>query len=66
MKTNNYCKVREDLIDSELLIPIGNTYYTGNKEFKYRWKPNDQFQVLYKNKWQDAESVDFNFYCKFK
>lgn len=54
------CKIRKDILDQNLSVPVGNEYYGGVEPLKYRWN-KDQFQVFYKDKWQLAESIDFEF-----
>ena len=57
----NKCKIRKDLLKSNLSVPIGNsTFINTNKSlyFKYNY---DKFLVFYNKKWQIAESLDFEF-----
>lgn len=54
------CKVRADILNQNLAVPIGNVYYGESKPLPYRWR-KDVFQVFYNNKWEFAKSVDFDF-----
>lgn len=53
--------IRKDLIKDELGVPIGNEYYFESTPLKYRWLSDTDFQVLFNNKWQSAESIDWDF-----
>lgn len=60
------CRVRSDLVLSELSVPLGNgEYFGGVTPLPYRWKnldqDDEQFQVYIKGSWQDALSIDFEF-----
>jgi hypothetical protein len=53
-------KIRTDLIEQKLSVPVGNKYYGSDKSIPYRWI-GEQFQVKLNDKWQNAESIDFDF-----
>jgi hypothetical protein len=53
------CKVRPDLIDKKIGIPVGDTFI-GKGEYEYRWM-QDQFQINVNGYWLDAYSTDFIF-----
>lgn len=58
----NFCTVREDLIEQELAVPIGDEFYCDTAPLLYRWRNNDaDFEVFYNGKWQEAYSIDFEF-----
>jgi hypothetical protein len=61
----NKCVVRPDLLKRDLSVPVGNGYYDSAEPIEYRYKnegkDNEQFQVFLNNKWQNAESIDFEF-----
>ena len=52
--------IRKDLIQLELAVPVGNFYYFSTESLLYRWV-GDLFQVLFKNKWRNSESIDWDF-----
>ena len=55
-------KVRSDLIEKGLAVPVGNEYYDGKKPLMYRWIDDDkEFQVFYKGKWVEGNSIDWVF-----
>lgn len=56
-----YCKIRKDILKKGLAVPIGDKHYSPSYELQYRWKTEDDFQVFFMGKWQDAESIDFDF-----
>ena len=57
-----HCKVRKDLLKKGLSVSIGDKFCNPTQELKYRWNEDEtEFQVLYLGKWQDAESIDFEF-----
>lgn len=66
------CEIREDLRKEKVGVPLtdseGKTiYYYGNGLREYRWLADtDGFQIKYRNKWYDAESIDwdFNYKCE--
>lgn len=56
------CVIRPDI--REYNIPVGNSYVEyldDNQVFYYRWKGEDQFQILTNNGFEDAHSIDFDF-----
>lgn len=59
-----YCKVRKDLFDKRLSVPIWNNKYSkficGLSPIKYRWL-KDSFQVYIFRQWFNAYSIDFEF-----
>jgi hypothetical protein len=56
-----YCKIRQDLLDQNLKVPIGNSYYTGSKRlYQYMWR-KDKFYIKFRGRWQEALSIDFDF-----
>jgi hypothetical protein len=66
---NNECKVRQDLIDSNLAVPIdyhGNgiseSAYLQDKKGKYEYRWNkEKFQIFIDGRWWNASSTDFEF-----
>jgi hypothetical protein len=61
-----FCIVRPDLVAKNLRVPIGDGYPLNASNEKrpilYRWLKDDEgFQVFVNEKWQDAESIDFDF-----
>lgn len=62
MGTQCLAYVRKDLIARKLSVPVGGEYFSKRKRLKYRWKNNDSiFQVFLNNRWQTAESIDWDF-----
>ncbi len=62
----NYCRIREDLIEAGLMIPLITltdcVYITTRRKRQYRWINDDEmFQIKYRGKWYYAESIDFEF-----
>jgi len=58
------CKIRADLISQNLGIPVGTGHIPKEDEknkFKFRWVNDEIFEIFYKGKWQEAESIDFDF-----
>ena len=64
-----YCTIRKDLESQHLSVTIGDdtvqSFVTGNEELEYRWIDDDTFQVKYKGKWVNANSIDFEFTREF-
>lgn len=59
-----FCTVRKDLLKKGLCVPIGDTaYYCGKEHLEYRYIGEDDeiFEVFFEEKWQEAESMDFDF-----
>jgi len=58
-------KIREDILEDKLSVPVGETFYGLPAALAYRWlnqdEENEQFQVFLNGQWQDAESIDFDF-----
>ncbi len=65
MKKQLFCRIRKDILADGETVPIGKQWYGGKAKLPYRWlnadQPNETFQVKYKSKWQDAESICFEF-----
>ena len=57
------CRLRTDLFNKGLSVPIGTTGWLNDQTpLKYRWKDcGCSFQVYFNGKWEDAESIDFEF-----
>lgn len=57
------CTIRGDLLDDNLRVPVGDSYYGDPNPLHYRYLHDDDdgFQVLYQGKWQVAYTVDFDF-----
>lgn len=53
-------RIRKDLRDKHIAVPVGNGYYSSSEPVEYRWN-DDQFQIFVYNTWLDAESTDFEF-----
>lgn len=60
MKNPKFAIVRKDILEREENVPVGNDYYGENKPLEYRWK-GEEFQVKINGKFQEAESIDFDF-----
>ena len=58
-------RIRQDLLNLEQEVPVGDEFYGSNEPLAYRWKDEgldtEQFQVHLNGEWQDAESIDFDF-----
>lgn len=54
------CYIRKDIISQGLSVPVGDININTNGALKYRWV-DDDFYILYNNKWHLAESIDFEF-----
>lgn len=58
-------QIRPDLLAEGTGVPVGDKFYHLSEPLPYRWKnegeDNEQFQVFFEGKWQDAESIDFDF-----
>lgn len=53
--------VRKDLLEEQMGVPVGETHYSSSEPLPYRWTRKEEFKVFHNNKWQDAESIDFDF-----
>ena len=65
MEKISTCKVRQDIIDLDLEVPVGDTYVKGGT-YKYKWEYDevlnaDIFLILLGGSWQNACSIDFEF-----
>lgn len=60
-----YCIIRPDILKQRLKVCVGfNGRLSTDKDdaIPYRWLKEDEgFQVLIHGRWEDAESIDFNF-----
>ncbi len=56
-----HCRVRKDILKKKLSVPIGNEYYGEAEPLEYRWVNDVEFEVWYKDKWQSALSIDFDY-----
>ena len=61
MKAKHYCTIRKDVRKHLLAVPIGNYFEGGSKPLEYRWASSVKFQIFYKGKWRNAQSIDFDF-----
>ncbi len=52
-------KIRKDLRNRGIGVPVGETYYYGSQPLWSKWI-KDKFMVYYDNKWQEAESIDWD------
>jgi hypothetical protein len=61
--TTNTCRIRKDLLDGDMGVPVGNDYIREDIEYEYQWigKDEEEFQIKLNGKWQDAQSIDFDF-----
>ncbi len=59
---NNFkkCRIRRDILSEGLSVPVGRDYVNSPGLFHYRWH-GDSFMILLNEKWEDAQSVDFEF-----
>jgi len=57
-------KIREDLIEDELSVPVGKGYYSKPDPLPCRWvnegEQDEAFEVYLNGKWQEAMSIDFD------
>jgi hypothetical protein len=62
------CWVRKDLLKKGLCVPIGDVdYYCGEEPLKYHYTEDDEiFEVFFCGKWQEADSIDFDFESALK
>jgi len=56
-----FAKMRTDLWNGRLSVPVGESYFLSQKKVPYRWIGDETFQVFYKGKWQEAQSIDWEF-----
>ena len=59
--TLKMCKIRPDLVNEGISIPVGKTHIESG-EYPYRLLSNDKFQILLNGRWTCANSIDFTFY----
>ena len=58
----NTVQVRPDLLKAKESVPVGDGFYGKEQRLPYRWFNEDEdFQVYLDGKWQEAESIDFDF-----
>jgi len=53
-------RMRPNLFNNGLAVPVGDEYYYDRAPLKYRWH-NNTFQVFHKRTWQNAFSIDWEF-----
>ena len=56
-----YAKIRKDLLEKNLSVPVGNTYYNKKDCLPCRWVDEDKLEVFLNKEWLSAESIDFDF-----
>ena len=57
-------RLRSDLIKKNLSAPVGDGFYSESLPLAYKWVTIDDeevFHVKLNNRWQKAESIDFDF-----
>ena len=56
------CRIRPDLLESGLSVPVGELYVESSEYFNYTWDEDDNFFIQLKDgTWGDAESLDWDF-----
>ena len=55
------CKIRKDLRDREIHVPVGNLHIYTEEVLEYKWE-GENFKVLWEGVWENANSIDFEFY----
>ena len=50
-----YCRIRKSILAKGLAVPIGDKHASPCYDLQYRWKNDEEFQVLYLGEWQEAE-----------
>lgn len=58
---NQLVQLRNDLLNKNIKVPVGNVYFFGNEKLYYRWLNEENFQVFCYDKWLDASSIDWDF-----
>jgi hypothetical protein len=53
-------RIRKDLQESNLAVHVGKLYYLDSEPLPYRWI-GEEFQVLIDDKWETADSVEWEF-----
>lgn len=66
IRSAGYCIVRPDIVARNERVPIGDGYPLNatneKKPVLYRWVDDDEgFEVFVDEKWQSAQSIDFDF-----
>lgn len=62
IKSAGFCIVRPDLVKKNLKVPVAEGWYNESRPLPYRWLNDDQdFEVFVNGKWQESESIDFEF-----
>lgn len=59
-KAIKMASVRGDLLEYGVKVPVGEGFYGDKFPLPYRWRGNN-FQVKYKNVWEKAYSIDWDF-----
>jgi hypothetical protein len=56
-------RIRADILEQELRVPVGEEYYGSADPIPYRWKDDgdDVFEVYHNGSWKEAQSIDFEF-----
>lgn len=60
-KEYSKAKIRKDLLEEQIAVPVGANYYTSPKALPYRWRNEVEFQVFLNGQWQYSESIDWEF-----
>jgi len=60
------CRIRKNLIESGTAIPIRRNgrrqhFIRGKARREYMWIGNGDFRILYRGRYWDASSIDFEF-----
>ena len=55
------CRIRNDLLQENLSVPVGDGYLFTERLIPYRWIDEDIFQVNTDGEWENAYSIDFDF-----
>lgn len=54
-------KVRQDLLDEGLAVPVGDEYYSKPEPLEARWKDEFHMEVCLNGKWGNALTTDWDF-----
>ena len=59
----NKAKVRKDLLEEQVAVPVGKNYYSSPEPLPYRWKDDgdEEFEIFINGKWHLSESIDWEF-----
>jgi len=59
--SNGHVKMRKELYDDGISVPVGDDYYHSLKPLRYRYNIRDEMEVYYKGEWKEVVGTDWEF-----